>query len=122
MTEFPVTGMDETGRPMYDTRVLAIAWENGSLEQREELPQQAQFALSFQNPDAELTLLHTNLQLGNALFNDAFSFQYDFGTAGMQQTGLTLRYFTGLQRTELRFTEQFYRWNHPMEIPVTIPE
>lgn len=122
MTEFPVTGMDETGQPMYDTRVLAIAWEDGGLEQREELPQQAQFALSFQNPDAELTLLHTNLQLGNALFNDAFSFQYDFGTAGMQQIGLTLRYFTGLQRTELRFTEQFYRWNHPMEIPVTIPE
>ena len=122
MTEFPLVGMDENGAPLYDTRALAIAWENGDLEHREELPLQAQMSLSFQSGNGEFTLLHTGLRLGRSLSSDAFSFQYDFGETGMKQTGLTLRYFSGIPRTELCFTEQFYRWNHPLEISVTIPE
>lgn len=122
MTEFPMVGMDENGKPIYDTRALAIAWEDGNLEHRNELPLQAQIPLSFQNSGEEFTLLHTNLRLGKSLSADGFSFQYDFSETGMKQTGLNLQYFAGVSRTELCFTEQFYRWNHPMEISVTIPE
>ena len=121
MPEFPMVGMDENGNPIYDTRALAIAWEDGNLEHRNELPLQAQISLSFQSGNEEFTLLHTGLQLGKSLSSDAFFFQYEFGETGMKQTGLTLRYFSGIPRTELCFADQFYRWNHPLEISVTIP-
>ena len=121
MPEFPMVGMDENGNPIYDTRALAIAWEDGNLEHRNELPLQAQISLSFQSGNEEFILLHTGLRLGKSLSSDAFSFQYEFGETGMKQTGLTLRYFSDIPRTELCFTDQFYRWNHPLEISVTIP-
>lgn len=89
------------------------------------LPQEEGESLPLESGGEDYTLLNFGLKLfvtEEAYFLGACERQYQFSETGSQLTGLLLRYTPGLSAIDLTFVDPVYRWNHPFQVPVIIPE
>lgn len=80
--------------------------------------------LSLHSGMEDYTLVDVGLQLfltDEAYFSGACERQYVFEEGEPRLTSLLLRHAPGLYATDLTFTDPVLRWNHPFDIPVTIP-
>ena len=119
-----ITGIGTDPSILEQFAAAVITYPSGGINQPQEAPLVSRLDLSLHSDMEDYTLVDVGLQLfltDEAYFSGACERQYVFEEGEPRLTSLLLRHAPGLYATDLTFTDPVLRWNHPFDIPVTIP-
>ena len=120
-----ITGMGPAENFELSAGAAAITHSNGAISTPENAPLTSILDLSLESGKEEYILVDVGIRLWmteEASFLGACERQYSFEETGVRFSGLLLHHVPGLYTADFTFVNPTYRWNHPFDIPVTIPE